>query len=210
MLLLMAGARDPRAANPAGGDLARRWASQRLAAVEAYARILDDYGAGRTTGAAAASAYARLVAEETVRYSADAIGLATDLASALVRKVGGQAEAAARRVQPLQDLELSGPIGGRAAAAFVLHNPHDRPAALGFVTGHFAGPLGKEPLGDTAATVTIEPAQMELAAGAAQTVTVSAVLDPEVFEPGARYTANVAIMGFDDLVLRVRLSVLPG
>ena len=36
-----------------------------------------------------------------------------------------------------------------------------------------------------------------------------AKLDPKAFAAGGHYAANVAITGFDDLVLRVRLSVLP-
>lgn len=200
----MAGSDDNRSLGQLGADLTRKWATQRLTAVESYGRILADYGAGRTSSTAAAGAYARLAAEETVRYSADAIGLATDLATALVRKAGGQLETAARKVQPVQDLELAGPVGGKAAANFILHNPHDRTASLSFVAGHFAGPSG-----DTKGTVTLEPPQLELAPGAEQSVKVSATLDPAVFEPGGHYTANVAVAGFEDLVLRVRLSVTP-
>lgn len=200
----MAASDDNRSLGQLGAELARRWATQRLTAVEGYGRILADYGAGRTSSTAAAGAYARLAAEETVRYSADAIGLATDLATALVRRAGGQLETAARKVQPVQDLELTGPVGGKAAANFILHNPHDRAASLSFVAGHFAGPSG-----DTQATVTVEPPQLELAPGAEQSVEVSATLDPAVFEPGGHYTANVAVAGFEDLVVRVRLSVAP-
>lgn len=203
MLLLMAASQDNRSAGPVEVDLARRWASQRLAAVQAYGRILSDYGAGRTTTSAAAAAYARLVAEETVRYSADAIGLAADVAAALVRRAGGQLETGRARVSPVQDLELSGPVGSEALASFSLHNPRDQPATLSFVSGRFTGTLG-----DTAATVALHPKRVELAAGAEQPVSVSVFVDPDVFEPGGLYTANVSISGFEDFVLRVRLSVL--
>lgn len=185
-------------------QLARRWATQRLAAVQAYGRILADYGSGRASGTATAGAYARLVAEESVRYSTDALGIATDLATAVVRKAGGELQSAARSVQPIQDLELAGPVGGKASATFMLHNPHARSATLRFAPGRFEGPSG-----DTEASVVVQPSQLELAAGAEQVIEVSADLDPAAFEAGGRYTANVAISGFDDLVLRVRLSVLP-
>jgi hypothetical protein len=202
----MTASKDNRSADQAAEvDLARRWANQRLSAVHAYGRILSDYGSGRTTTSAAAAAYARLVAEETVRYSADAIGLAADLAAVLVRRAGGRLETTPPRVSPVQDLELSGPVGGRAVASFTLHNPHDRPAMLSFVSGRFAGPSG-----DTATAVTLDPSRLELAAGAERTIVASAELDPTVFEAGGLYTANVSISGFDDFVLRVRLSVLPG
>jgi hypothetical protein len=204
VLLLMAAPQDNRSAAQVEVDLARRWASQRLAAVQAYSRILSDYGAGRTTTSAAAAAYARLVAEETVRYSADAIGLAADVAAALVRRAGGQLETGRARVSPVQDLELSAPIGSEALSSFMLHNPRDQPAALSFVSSRFTGTLG-----DTAAKVALDPKRVELAAGAEQPVSVSVFVDPAVFEPGGLYAASVSISGFDDFVLRVRLSVLP-
>jgi hypothetical protein len=200
----MTDAPDDRSLKAVSAQLARRWATQRLGAVQAYGRILADYGGGRASGTATAQAYARLVAEESVRYSADAFGIATDLATAVVRKAGGELESAARSAQPIQDLELSGPIGGTASVTFMLHNPHARPATLHFAPGRFEGVSG-----DVQASVILDPAKLELAAGAEQAITVSVNLDPAIFEVGGSYTATVAIAGFDDLVLRVRLSVLP-
>ena len=98
----------------------------------------------------ASAAYARLVAEETVRYSADAIGMAADVAAALVRRAGGQLETGRAAVSPIQDLELSGPVGSEALASFSLHNPRDQPATLSFVSGRFTGTLG-----DAASTVVL-------------------------------------------------------
>lgn len=185
-------------------DLARRWATQRLAAVQAYGRILADYGSGRSTSASAAGAYAKLVAEEAVRYPVDAVSLATDFATALVRKVGGKVETAPSARPPIQDLEMSGPLGGTASAEFLLTNPRDQPAPLTFVTTNFTGPAG-----ETSATVIVKPAKFTLAAGGERLIKVLATIDPGAFEAGGRYLANVAVTGFDDLVLRVRLTVLP-
>lgn len=189
-------------------DLARRWAGQRLKAVQVYGQILADYGAGRSTTSAAAGAYAKLVAEEGVRYSADAVAIATDFATALVRKAGGKVESAVSgetpAQNPIQDLEIEGPLGGTASAEFLLRNPHDQPATLTFVAGRFSGTAG-----DNAATVIIDPQELVLAPNAEQPITVRAALDPKVFNAGGHYQANVAITGFGDLVLRVRLNVLP-
>jgi hypothetical protein len=195
---------DNRTLTQVSADLARRWAGQRLKAVQAYGKILADYGAGRSTSAGAAGAYAKLVAEEGVRYSTDAIGIATDFATALVRKAGGTVQTEPVVEPPVQDLEIAGPLGGEASAEFRLRNPHDQPATLSFVAGNFAGTAGK-----SAATVTVEPADLVLGPGEEQPVTVRAALDPKAFAVGGRYMANVAITGFDDLVLRVRLTVLP-
>jgi hypothetical protein len=200
----MAGSNDNRSLSQVTTDLARRWANQRLKAVQAYGAILADFGAGRTTGGGAAGAYAKLVAEEGVRYSADAVAIAGDFASALVRKAGGKVEQSLTQ-PPMQDLELSGPLGGVASAEFLLRNPHDRPATLSFVATEFSGTTGPAP-----ASVTVEPSSLILAAGDEQPVTVRASLDPAIFAAGGSYTANIAITGFDDLVVRVRLSVLPG
>src|SRR5204863_4074470 len=159
--------------------------------------------AGRTTGSAAAGAYARLAAEEAVRYPADALGIATDFAAALVRKAGGQLEVGDPHA-PFQDIEMSGPLGGTATADFTLRNPHDRAVGLSFLPGTFSGQAG-----ETAAAVVVEPPHLDLAPGDEKAVTLTATLDPKAFETGGRYTANVAITGFDDLVLRVRLTVAP-
>ena len=200
----MAKPADNRTLGDITADLARRWATQRLTAVQAYGRILSDYGAGRSSSAAAAGAYARLVAEEGVRYPADALTLATDFATALVRKAGATIETGAPTVSPIQDLEMSGPLGGTASAEFLLKNPHDQPAPLSFVTSNFTGTMG-----DTAATVAIKPAKFTLPPGAEKLIKVSATIDPKAFKAGGSYTANVAVTGFDDMVLRVRLTVLP-
>ena len=117
----MAVSTDNRTLTQVATDLARRWAGQRFKAAQAYAQILADYGAGRSTGAAAAGAYAKLVAEEGVRYSADAIGIASDFAAAFVKTAGGTVERAVDGGSAVQDLEISGPLGG-VASAEVLSN----------------------------------------------------------------------------------------
>jgi hypothetical protein len=200
----MAAQTDNRTLTQISTDLARRWASQRYKAVQAYGQILADYGAGRSSSTAAAGAYAKLAAEEAVRYSADAVGIATDFATAVVKKAGGTLEPAPA-THPTQDLEISGPLGGEASAEFLLRNPHDLPATLSFVGGAFTGTVGGAP-----ASVTVEPSGLVLAPGDEQPITVRASLDPKAFAAGGHYAASVAINGFDDLVLRVRLSVLPG
>ncbi len=184
--------------------LARRWAQQRLVAVQAYGRILADYGAGHSTNAGAAGAYARLVAEEAVRYPGEALSLVTDFATALVREAGGKVEAASPKPAHIQDLEITGSIGSSASTEFLLKNPHASSARLKFVTSTFTGADG-----DTLAPVMVDPAEVMLAAGAEHLIKLSVAVDEGAFEAGRRYMANVAITGFDDLILRVRLSVLP-
>jgi hypothetical protein len=187
-------------------QLARRWANQRLAAVQSYGRILADYSEGHSSSSAALSAYAKLLAEEAVRYPADAIGIATDYAAAWARTTGvemGLRAEPSRAAPPIRDLELAAPLGGEALGEFFLDNPHDRPAALSFVTSNFTSSAGETPV-----SVSVEPAEFVLDAGEERRIRVGVLLDPDIFEPGLRYTANVAVSGFDEMVLRVRLTVL--
>jgi hypothetical protein len=200
----MASRSDRPSLGDVASDLARRWANQRLAAVQSYGRILADYGSGRSTGSAAVGAFARLAAEEAVRYPSDAIGLATEYAAALAGRGGATLDVApSRRDSPIQDLELSGPLGGQASGEFYLKNPHDRSAALSFLAAHFFGTRG-----ETGPPAVFEPAEFTLPPGQEQLVKVSAALDPDLVRAGASYAANVAVSGFDEMVLRVRLTVL--
>lgn len=197
-----------RSDKPSLGDiasgLARHWANQRLAAVQSYGRILADYGSGRSSSSAAAGAIARLAAEEAVRYPSDAIGLATKYASALASRVGANLDVApSPATSPIKDLELAGPVGGRATGEFYLNNPHERSVALSFVASHFVGASG-----EAGPPAVLEPAEFTLAPGQEQLVEVSATLDPELVQAGRSYMANVAVSGFDDMVLRARLTVL--
>lgn len=190
-----------------GAELARRWATQRLSAVQAYSRILTDFSEGRTTSQSAASAYAKLAAKEAVRYQADAAGLVVDFYAALARKAGVKVDVGkshTTKAPPIQDLEISGILGGTATGEFLLSNPHDRAADLSFVATHFTSASG-----EAAAGVVVEPATLTLPPGGEQRITVSARLDPQAFLAGGRYLANVAITGFDEMVVRVRLTVLP-
>lgn len=187
-------------------DLARRWATQRLAAVQSYGRILADYGAGRSTSATAAGALVKLAAEEAVRYPADAIGLATDYASALARRAGvdlGVKTSTARAAPPIQDLEIFGPLGGVASGEFFLRNPHERAAQLSFQASAFSDSLGQ-----TSAMLSFDPPDLVLGAGEEQVVRFSMALDDTQFAAGRSYVAIVAITGADDMILRVRLAVV--
>lgn len=200
----MASRSDRPSLGEVASDLARRWANQRLTAVQIYGRILADYGSGRSTGSAAVGAFARLAAEEAVRYPSDAIGLATEYAAVLANRAGATLDAVpSRRDSPIQDLELSGPLGGKAAGEFYLKNPHDRSAALSFLPAHFFGTGG-----ETGPAAAFEPTEFTLPPGQEQLVKVSAALDPDLVQAGRSYAANVAVSGFDEMVLRVRLTVL--
>ena len=192
-------------------ELARLWATQRLSAVDRYGRILSDYGAGRATGRDAAQAYAKLAMEEAVHYQSDAFGIATDYAKAVAQAAGlsiGTRQATARQTvqqtarRTVIDLDISGPIGGAASRDFVLENPHDSAAQIRFVATNF-----RDGEAEVKAKPLFAPARIDIPAAGEQVVSVRVKLDPRKFQAGHRYCANVAVDGFDDMVLRVHLTV---
>ncbi|HSY41928.1 MAG TPA: hypothetical protein VLA79_20465 [Polyangia bacterium] len=190
--------------------LARRWANQRLAAVQSYGRILADYGQGHATSGATLSAIAKLAVEEAARYSADAVAVATDYAAAVARKggvdlglEGGGDTSRGGPATVVKDLEISGPLGGEADGEFYLTNPYDKSVAVSFTASQFTSPDGDASVGPT-----VEPAEIVLPAGGEQKIAVRAVLDNRQFTAGRTYTAHVAVAGFDHVTLRVRLTVL--
>jgi hypothetical protein len=186
--------------------LARRWANQRLAAVQSYGRILADYGQGHATSGATLGAVAKLAVEEAARYSADAVGLVTDYAAAVARRTGVDLGLETQRSGPatvVRDLELSGPLDGEAAGEFYLTNPYDKSVSVSFTASHFTSPDGDAGVGPV-----LEPAEIVVPAGHEQKIAVRAVLDNREFKAGRTYSAHVAVAGFDHMMLRVRLTVL--
>lgn len=188
-------------------QLARRWVNQRLAAVQSYGRILSDYGRGATSASDALTASAKLALEEAVRYPADALGLATDYVAALARRANLEVGAASAKSKSagaeVHDLDLSGPIGGEAVGAVSLANKYADPLVLSFSASRFIGPDG-----EIAAVPVIAPVELTLDPGQESEISVKAALKARTFKPGATYVAHVAVLGLDNLVLRVRLTTL--
>jgi hypothetical protein len=190
-------------------ELARRWAGQRVGAVRSYGRIIGDYGAGRTSGRATAEAVARLAAEEAARYPADAFQYWSDYWSALARTAGLSLRSTGdtvRRANAVLDIELTGKLGSTATRDFLLENPHATDVKIGFVASGFR-------CGDAEikASPQFDPLEFSLPAGGEHRVTVSVKLDRRKFKVGESYSANVAVSGFDDMVLRVHVTVVdPG
>lgn len=181
---------------------------QRLSAVQSYGRILADYGQGRSSNQEALGALVKLAAEESIRYSADAVSLAGDLASAAARSVGldlgqGLRTHSAGLTAAIRDLEFQGVLGTPAIGALVLHNPRPETVRISLCAACFEGPRGL-----TEVSPQINPNAFELAPGEERTVQVEANLSPDSFRAGEIYTSRLAIEGIDDMVVRLRLTVL--
>jgi hypothetical protein len=194
-----------RSLGQAGSDLARRWASRRLGAVQSYGRILSDYSAGRLTSRAAAGAYAKLAAEEAARYPADLIGMATDYASVVAKIAGVPIEAsstgAAAAPGPILDIDLSGVPGQVASREFTFENPHDVEAKVSFVASPYTD--GDREL---KAVPKFDPAAFVIPAHGEQKVMVTSKIDKRFFKSGQSYSAHAAVDGFDEMIIRIRLT----
>ena len=190
-------------------ELARRWAGQRAGAVQSYGRIISDYGAGRSSGRAMAEEMAKLAADEAAQYPADAYKFWSDYWSALARTAGlstGLAAEPRRRARTVLDIELTGKLGSTATRDFILENPHQSEVKIAFAPTNFR--CGDA---DIKALPHFDPAELSLPAGGECTVKIAVKLDRRKFKTGESYSANVAISGFDDMVLRVHLTVVdPG
>lgn len=190
-------------------QLARRWAGRRVNALNVYRQILADYGAGHTDSRAAASAVARLTAEETIRYPGELMDLASDYATGLARMAGLSATGARVDDRPVtertvHDLMLSGKIGETATADIVIENPRDADVAVGFAATAFSNDTKVTKL-----TPSFDPAECTMAPGSEQKVTVSVKLDGRTLKAGENYTSQAVVDGFDELVLRLNLTVDP-
>jgi hypothetical protein len=195
--------------------LARRWAAQRVFSVHRYGQILAEYGAGRSTGRATAGAFARLAAEEAKRYPTEAFQLWSDYLTAIARTAGlsldqvgdsgrhgSERRSAERESRSVLDLDMTGVLGNVVSRDFTLDNPHDIDVSIRFVAGHF---VGRDH--EVQANPVFDPPEFLLLAGAEQKVTVSVKLDSRQFHPQQTYNAMVAVSGFDDMILRVHVTV---
>ncbi len=193
-----------RSLSRTASELARRWASQRLSAVQTYGRILADYGSGRASGRDTAQAYAKLVMEEAARYPTDVFGIASDYATAIARAAGAPlaAERSAQTASPVLDVELCGAVGKTVTRTIVLENPHDAVATIGFTATNFF-----DADQELAAAPTINPADATIPARGERAVKIGAKIDRKLFQAGRIYRASVAVDGFDELLIRIHLTV---
>jgi hypothetical protein len=184
----------------ASNELTRRWARQRVIAVQRYGDILASYGRGELTGRAAGEALGRLAAEEAARYPKEAAELGSDYARALLGLVGITAGASlvhardrtARRIE----FELRGPVGGQASRSFLLENKQDVTAELSFLVSAFAG---RESTALFHAPIAFTPARLTLRPHEERSVEVRLPLDAALFHPGERYRARIVVQGYNDL-----------
>jgi hypothetical protein len=195
-----------RSLGDAASEAARRWAAQRVDSVQRYGQILAAYGSGRASGRATAEAVAKLAAKEATRYPAEAFELWKDYVSAIASTAGVSIDSGARPAQAKRsviDIHLTGALGGVATREFTLDNPHDVEAAIAFVAENFVG-RDRE----VRAVPVFDPTEFSLPARSERKVSVSIKLDPRKFRIRENYEAKVAVTGFDDMVLRVHLTVV--
>ncbi len=186
-------------------SLARRWAGQRVNALNSYRHILTDYGTGAADTRKTASAVARLTAEEVVRYPAELMELASDYASGVAKMAGLSLTAgqpASSSARPVHDIALSGKIGDTVTAEFLIENPRDEDVTIDFAATAFANDERV-----TKASPVFDPGAFTMSPRSEQKVAIKAKLDGRTLKAGERYSAQAIVDGFDDMVLRLNLTV---
>jgi hypothetical protein len=181
-------------------ELSRRWARQRVTAVQRYGDILASYGRGELTGRAAGEALGRLAAEEAACYPKEVVELGSDYVRALLGLVGITAGASAGhahdRTPRRIEFEVRGPVGGQASRSFLLENKQDVTAEISFLVSAFAGPDAAAPFH---APIEFTPARLTLRPHEERTVEVQVLLDAALFHPGQRYRALIVVQGYNGL-----------
>jgi hypothetical protein len=177
-------------------------------------------------------AYLESVRRETENYWRELAGIGTDCAAdvlalgsrasrAVLRDVSSTVRAkkhstATSTTQPsapadsasaddrrLLDVGMNGQLGSTATATVTVANRHDRARRIVLKPGPLHDPDGNA----VSAPVQAKPASVTVQPQAEKAVTLSVLLDPEVFTVGSSYTGTVEVSGGDEAVLRVRLHV---
>jgi hypothetical protein len=114
-----------------------------------------------------------------------------------------QAAEAPPRAPSIVELQLQGRAGETVEAAFAVENKRDDPADVVFLLSDFSG-AGGDPFRPA---LDLDPPRLRLEPHTEQTVNLRLQLDPEQFEAGSRYHAQVLVRGTEELELRLVVDV---
>jgi hypothetical protein len=200
----------------------RAWEDQRRAA-ERYSELVQRMASGELDAQALRDETMRFASEEFGRYAGELAQLSLSYYSALLELSrayanrffdqmlpGGPPPARARngqaaRAEPRQvSLELRGPVGGEATAAFVIENKRDAPADIAFDISDCVDLAGGSAF---RAPLQVQPPWLTLGPQAEAQVRLQLPLLPELFAAGRQYRAKVVVHGYDELELIVTIGV---
>jgi hypothetical protein len=213
-------------------ELTARSVGEQALALQRYRELLEQVAAGKLDPSAVRVQYDRLVAEQSAQFARDIATLGAryyegvlELNRAYVERLFDQVAGAARvpphphephphdrrAGEPIEDegpslvaLSLQGQLGTTAEASFLIENKRSEPADVVFLLSDFAR-AGGEPF---RAELELDPPRFSLDPYAERPVTLRLRLDPQRFEAGYAYHAEVLIRGTDELMLQLTVNVV--
>jgi hypothetical protein len=203
--------------------LTARLVADRVRVAQQYRDLMERVAAGEVDAASLRAEYDRLVAEQSgqlardlsdlgVRYYESMLNLHRayvdrlfDHLAAPTRTVStnDQAPPAPPPTPSIVELHLAGRMGYSVEAAFSIENKREDPADVFFLLSDFTS-AGVEPFRPF---LELDPPRLLLEPHEERDVTVRVALDPDRFEAGRRYFAQVLVRGTEELELRLVLDV---
>jgi hypothetical protein len=205
-------------------ELTARSVADQVRIAERYRDLIRRVGSGEVDAVTLRAEYDRLVTEQSGQLARDLTALGMqyyesmlDLNRAYVDRLFDDLGASARafpmgdqapdgplpQTPAIVELQLKGRAGEFVQAGFALENKREHPADVVFLFSEFTSAAG-EPFRPA---LELDPPRLRLEPHEEQTVTLRLHLDPEQFQPGSRYHAQVLVRGTEELELRVVVDV---
>lgn len=194
---------DQRRASERYGDIVQRISRGELDPGEVQAEFLR-------FAAEAGMEYARDLAELSSRYFLALLDIGRSYNDRFYEQVLPSARPMDSRPAPPEPrqvvLDLSGQLGREITTGFVIENKRSSPANISFVVSDCVDTSGGAPFRPP---LTLEPQQLMLRPHHEAQIRLLLPLPPELFKAGHQYRAKIAVRGYDDLELFVKLAVQP-
>lgn len=188
-------------------DLSARLAREQLRSADRYSELLRAIARRRLDPAAAGQEVLRFARESAGDYARNLLALSFGyrvavldlsrqygdrLLERLLRASGSAGLTA--EAHHRAEIVLSGPLGGEAAAPFVIQNEQSQPVDISFIVSEFTDTAGQAPFRPP---LRLEPPTLTIGPGAEGLVTLHLPLLRELFLPGRLYRATVLVRGHD-------------
>jgi hypothetical protein len=207
-------------------DLTARSVAHQVRVVQRYRDLMQRVAAGEVDAVTLRAEYDRLVTEQSGQLARDLTALGVryyqsmlDLNRAYVDRFFDDLAASARsfpvgdrepepnepppQAPAIVELRLQGRAGESVETGFAVENGREEPADVVFLLSDFSGD-GVEPFRPA---LELDPPRLRLEPHTEQTVNLRLQLDPEQFQPGSRYHAQVLVRGTEELELRLVVDV---
>jgi hypothetical protein len=200
-------------------ELVTRAVQEQIQTMQHYGELLQHVAPDDLRDAAAREQYARAAKEQAAQFARGLATLSLNYYNSLLELARASNEQFIQQVRRTSrgrrdetshvayqsvPVELCAPVGQTARAAFVIENKRAQPVRVSFLVSEFSDE------GDTVsfrAPLEIEPSRLTLNPREEVVFKLRLALVPELFAAGKRYTAAIAVGGYDGMELV--LDVLP-